>query len=453
MKVPHLVFVWTLVISVTALAQSVPPYPNAITDRVVRIESPMPAPPINTVFNDPDFGSLMVRVTDGTTFQRHPGIYFRNPAVGETNTWSADGRKFYFIGQGGHDLAFAFDPSTMMISSLPGAAAGQPLVLGLRPGPMFSFVDPDLVYGVTNAHRFTISAFRFSTRQITPLIDTTTCGLQPALDVENHRVQSNDDLSLSADDSRIAISEGGSSAAKEVFVIVYDKNLGCRWYNTQTGQIGGQWGPSGYANVPGFLIGHARLSGDGNYVKIHETGFGHYFWDVNTLNVTPCQVHVNLDCAGYGTLGRSTFINAPGHLDAMNIVKRPIANLTALSPLVWPLETPYSFEQETHFVWVNGYLDDNSPVCASLHNYDGDTSIARPWDDEIICMETDLLGSTVWRFAHHRTYLIGRYFNTQPLGNISLDGRFFLFTSTWDGELGLEPDGTPRSDMWIVKLD
>ncbi|HEX6505295.1 MAG TPA: hypothetical protein VF011_18780 [Terriglobales bacterium] len=127
--------------------------------------------------------------------------------------------------------------------------------------------------------------------------------------------------------------------------------------------------------------------------------------------------------------------------------------MAAMTPLVWPLEVPHSFEQETHFVWANGFLNNNNPVCASLHNYDGDTAIKRPWDDEVVCIETDGIASTVWRFAHHRAYVIGKYFNTQPLGNISQDGRFFLFTSTWDGQLGSESNGTPRSDMWIVKLD
>jgi hypothetical protein len=137
----------------------------------------------------------------------------------------------------------------------------------------------------------------------------------------------------------------------------------------------------------------------------------------------------------------------------MNVVKRPADNLAAMSPLVWPLPIPSAWEQEKHFTWINGHLDDNNPVCASLYNYDGDKEISRAWDDEIVCIETDGLASTIWRFAHHRTYWVNPYFNTQPLGNISRDGRFFSFTSTWDGQLGLEPNGTPRSDVWIVKLD
>jgi hypothetical protein len=34
-----------------------------------------------------------------------------------------------------------------------------------------------------------------------------------------------------------------------MFVVVYDQQLGCRWYNTETGEVGGQWGPSGTATI------------------------------------------------------------------------------------------------------------------------------------------------------------------------------------------------------------
>ncbi len=435
-----------------SLAQGVQPYPSAITDRVVRTETPMSVPPVNLVFKDPDFGSMMVRVTDQTTNYHHPGGNFRNPAVGETNAWSSDSRKFYVIAQGGRDLAFAFDPSTMAISSLPGANPGGPLVLGLRPGATFSFVDKDLMYGTTDATPLTISQYRFSTGEVTPLIDTATCGVQPPLDVTNRQIRSDDDVTLAADDSRVSISEGGPEPGKNPFVIVYDKKRGCRWYNTQTGQIGGQWGPSGYAAESGFLIAHAHISGNGKYVRIGNYTLGSFVWDLETLEVTPCLLRTSLHCGGYGTMGRSTYINTPGTIDEMNIVMRSLDNLAAMSPLVWPLPVPSRWEQEDHFAWTNGYLDDNNPVCASVHSYDGDPGITRPWDDEIVCIETDGLASTVWRFAHHRTYWVNPYFNTQPLGNISRDGRFFLFTSTWDGQLGLESDGTPRSDMWIVKL-
>ena len=76
--------------------------------------------PVNTVFNDPDFGSPMVRVTDQTMDFRNPDSYVRTAPLGAANEWSIDGSKFYVVGAGNQELAFRFDPSTTAISSLPG---------------------------------------------------------------------------------------------------------------------------------------------------------------------------------------------------------------------------------------------------------------------------------------------------------------------------------------------
>jgi len=68
-------------------------------------------------------------------------------------------------------------------------------------------------------------------------------------------------------------------------------------------------------------------------------------------------------------------------------------------------------------------------------------------------METDGKASTIWRFAHNRAAWVNPYIQTQPLGNVSRDGRFFLFTSDWNGQLGVSADGTPDSAVFIVKLN
>ena len=66
------------VVSAASWAQGVQPYPKAFTDRHVHPKTPMVPPAVNTVFQDPDFGALMVRVTDGNTnpkqvrLTRHP---------------------------------------------------------------------------------------------------------------------------------------------------------------------------------------------------------------------------------------------------------------------------------------------------------------------------------------------------------------------------------------------
>ena len=440
--------VFTVILATVATAQGRQPYPNAVTDQLVRPETPMPVPDRNVVFTDPDFGSMMVRATDASTNFKGPGTFLRTEGSGHASEWSADTKKFYVEGRGGQDLVFAFDPLKMAVSSLPQASSSQSFLLPLRPGPSFSLVDPDLIYGTAEPDTLTIVSYRFSSGVSAPVLDTRTCGVQPALG-SGPGVVSDDDVSLSEGDNRISISEGGPQFGKHMFVIVYDKTLGCRWYNTQTGLIGGQWGPSGTATVGNnFLIRHARLTRSGNYVRITTNSLAWYIWDLATLNVVSCP----LDCGGYGSIGYNSYVSAPGKLDDMNFVKRPLSDPSQIAPLVYPLPST-GWEQEAHFSWNNVDVNDSTPVCASTYNYEGDSTIDQPFAGEILCIETDGLASTVWRFAHDRATYVKPYFHTQPLGTISPDGRFFLFTSNWDDQLGIGTDGTPRSDVFIVKLD
>jgi hypothetical protein len=436
-----------------ASAQGIQPYPNAVTDRAIHPETPMALPATNVVFTDPDFGEQMVRATDGTTNFKSPNTFLRTEGSGQANEWSEDTSKFYVLGTGGRVFAFAFNPATMTISSLPGAGAGQALLLPLNPGPSFSLTDPDLMYGTTAADPLTITSYRFSTGELTSVIDTTTCGVQPALG-SGSQVVSDDDVTPSLNDQRLSISEGGPQFGEDMFVIVYDKTLGCRWYNTQTGAIGGQWGPSGSAPAGmSYLVRHAYLSRSGNYVRILTDGSTWYIWDVATLTISSCVEDVDTNCGGYGVTGYNTYVNGPNQLDDMQMVKRSMNNLNLVTSLFYPLPVPGYFDQEHHLTWSNVDVNDSVPACGSTYDYEGDTDIDEPFAGEIFCIETDGLASTVWRFAHNRAVWQSPYFQTQPLGSVSSNGKFLLFTSTWDATLGLGTDGTPRSDVIIVKLD
>jgi hypothetical protein len=431
-------------------AQSRAPYPLAVTDQLIHSETPMLPPARNHVFADPDFGSSMVRATDATTNFLFPDTAFRTEGSGEQNEWSADSGKFYVIGHGGDNFAFAFNRATMAISSLPGANPGQGLVLPLRPGPTFSFSDPDLIYGTSEPDTLTITSYRFSTGVSSPVINTRTCGVQPPLG-SGTAVVSDDDVSVSLDDKRLSISEGGAQFGSHMFVVVYDKKYGCRWYNTQTGQIGGQWGATGAATVTTpYFIRHANLSRSGKYVFIIVDWFGWYVWDLSTLTVSACPINSTTDqCAGYGAVGYNSLVNSPAMLGDTQTVKRPFSKISTISQLVWPIA--YNWGQNRHFTWSNVDVNDKAPVCGSSYGYDGD--IEQPYAQEIFCIETDGAASTIWRFAHNRATYVPPFFQTQPLGSVSRNGRFLLFTSDWDQQLGTAADGTPLSDVFIVKLD
>jgi hypothetical protein len=426
------------------------PYPSAVTDLTIHLKTPMSPPPVNTVFYDPDFGARMVRVSDETTNLFHLNGYLRTEGSGHSASWSRDTRTFYVMAEGGVPLAFGFNPTTMKTTTLPGGTPGKGFALPLRPGPTFSYADPDLIYGASPTNPLTMISYRLSTLTVSTVLDTTTCGTNPAL---SSTATSNSDISSSADDSRLAISEGGRQFGEHMFLIVYDRWKGCRWYNTQTGQIGGAWGPIGKATFGGYLIAHTQITKNGKYLNINVNGDGHYFWDVDTLRVTHCPLHTSLVCGGYGALGNEHWINGLGSPDEMSVGIRAIDDLAHVSPLVWPLVTPYQLGLEKHFSWTNVGPLDQQPVCGSTYLYKEDySSIMRPFEDEVFCLETDLKASTVWRFAHTRASVELAYFHTQPVGSVSQDGHFYLFTSGWDEQVGYEPNGTPRSDVWIVNL-
>jgi hypothetical protein len=338
---------------------------------------------------------------------------------------------------------------------LAGAGSGGALEIPLRQGPTFSFVDPDLMYGTEITNPLTIASYRFSTGQTTPVLDTTTCGTQPALVAGPTQFSS--DNTLSNDDSRIVISAGGDAFGSRPFVIVYDQQLGCRWYNTQTGQIGGQWGPTGQIIIPDkFSVGHTKISGSGQYVYIGVADTGFYVWDIASLTVTPCIVHDGPECGGYGIVGYNDYINSPNDLDELNIFLRPLGDLSARTQLLNPLPKPYYNGMEKTFAWNDGAFDSGTlpPVCGVTYSPKGNPDIAQPYDGEVFCIETDGLAPTVWRFAHHRAIWEGKEFYwTQPYGNMSLDGRFFAFTSSWDEQLGTFWVTAPRTDVFILELD
>lgn len=375
--------------------------------------------------------------------------YFLSPGAA-TSAWSANGQKFYVIREGGNKVAFGFDAASMSIRSLPRAKSGEGLSLPLRTGATFSFVDPDLIYGTLPNAPLTIATYRFSSGTTTSLIDTTKCGTEPPLAPHAY----SDEVTVSADDKRLETAEAAKQFGSYMFVTVYDKRLGCRWYNTQTGQIRGQWGASGHASTGDkYLVRHSSISGSGRYVKIEVDRFGFYVGDVATLKVTACKVQGGPDCGQYAAVGYNDHVNLAGVVDEMNTLKRPLGNLTQVTQLVHPLPLPHLWGMEKRFSWSNGNLNDNAPVCGTTNSYDGDTSVTQAYDGEIFCIETDESRSTVWRFAHHRALWNSAFFFTAPIPNISLDGRFLLFTSSWDNQVGTTKSGAPRTDVWIVKLE
>src|SRR3989449_1402377 len=252
--------VLVLIGPLSSAAQTPPLTYSALTDRVLRVTPALPS--INgagSQFTDPTFGSKMLRVTDPNTRPDRVGRFFTSPSSAESTAWNTNSTKFYVMGAGGEQIPYNFNPATMTASRMAPLGNGSGgLVLLFGGEPTFSFVDPDLIYSGSGSQ---LIAYRFSTATQTALHDVRSC--LPGITFHALNV------SISKDDQQLLAYVGGASQDGDTTIYVYDKTKGCRWMNTQTGQVGGQWGPTGtYTGDKSLTLHNARLSKGGQFARL-----------------------------------------------------------------------------------------------------------------------------------------------------------------------------------------
>jgi len=393
---------------------------------------------------DPAFGSRIVRVTDASLAPR--GGSMMTPASSEQNAWNKTSTAFYVGDDGGGYQVFDFDPGAMTAKPKGGRLTGW------RGEPEFSYTRPDVLYGIDGwssvLREYDIAQHKFRT-----VNDPSKCArLGPS--------DRGGDISVSADDNRL-MAVFGPLQDKNTLVYIYDRKRGCRWYNSQTGQIGGEWGPAGTINGPyRFGIHNARLSKSGDYVAIASGGGlgGTAIWEVATANVTVCT-NGALQCGGHRALGYSHLLNSANSKHPLDLVRRPLGDLESMTHLVEPLPPrPAAADwYDYHLSWNYINPADTTPACFSTYRSDNPAGpglaprVMGPWENEIDCVATYGRTSTIWRFAH--TYSSARNgFWSSPRGNVSEDGRFYMFTSDWEDELGRDRDQHYRTDVFVVQL-
>ncbi len=427
-----------------------PPNYCARTDRKVE-GYPKTSPalgPAGSVLTDPNFGSRILRVTDGKSDPMGKGRSIMTPSSAEQNSWNSTSSRFYVLTPSNQPVLYDFDPLTLQ------ARQRTLLKLSWQGEPQFSYTDPDVLYG-TSREKPEIQQYDISKDKITSLDDASQCLKLRPEDLGHS-------ITVSADGDRMSTGIGPQQN-KNYLLYVYDRHLGCRWYNTETGEIGGKWGPKGTISVPDrFSIHNSRLSKSGKFVYIArgKSTVGRFWvvWELETMNVTPCP----MQCTGHRAMGYSHMVDPSGQHHPLDLMLRPLNHLDSATHLISDL-TPLEgaeFWYDQHFSWNNVDPADSAPVCLSTYNVHNPDSpgtplnTASPWENEILCVETDGKASKVWRFAH--TFSTARNgFWSSPRGNVSPDGRFFMFTSDWQDQLGEAPnskEGKYRTDVFIVEL-
>jgi hypothetical protein len=423
-----------------------PPEYCARTDRRVEPypDKPPAIGPAGSIISDPTFGSRVLRVTDNGSDPKQVDRPLFTPSSAEQNSWNKNSTMFYVTTSGGGFLLYDFDPAGMKARP---ARNPNP---NWGAEPQFSFERVNILYGM-NSRLATFEQYDTSSGQVTEVNNPSKCVRLGARD-------SGHSVTVSADDNRF-MTTLGPEQDKNYMVYVYDRTQGCRWYNTQTGEIGGQWGPKGTISVPDrFLLHNARMAKSGKFLYMTRGGggIGHGWavWEIETMNVEVCP----RGCSGHHALGYSHIIGSSGISHPMDVWLRPLNHLGNFTPIIIGLEPAKGFWYDSHFSWNNVDPNDSAPVCFSTYrptNPDVPGAallVTGPWENEIDCAETDGKASKVWRFAHTYSTAKNGFWST-PRGNVSQDGRFFMFTSDWEDQLGKIPNRDKyRTDVFIVEL-
>ena len=427
---------------------------NAITDRTPRAEPPLPTMgPAGSRITDPTFGTRILRVTDGNTRPSAPRRSFGPPSGSEQNTWNVDSTIFFLGGTNGEMIPYSFDKATFTATRMGDTNNGNGGMMLNISKCEFSFTDKNIIYGMGGNGR-TFMQYNFQTGAYTTLfnLDSAVPGLSGVTG----------DVSASGND-RLSTYFGGNVQDSHMYVVVWIKSTGqYAVLNTQNSTVK-TFGSSSFQPVGttvGFTLHNARIGKEGRYVVMtpgSPASHALYVWDTQTNVVAPVPQPGG---GGHKVNGYDALINHaappndPAHADAAQWLLRPLntSQLNNITKLATPALTPLEWAVNTHVSWNNARPTVRTPALVSLYRDPGAAGPRRAWDDEIIAIRTDGMESKVWRICHHRSQVFPYKFDYSPRGNVSQDGRYFMFASNWERTLGNDEYNEPRFDLFIVEL-
>jgi hypothetical protein len=394
---------------------------QAVTDRVPRGKPSLPEMGrAGSIVKDPAYGTRIVRITDRDTSD---GASCVTAAASLQNTWNADSTRFVLMCGGA--LAYRFDPAT-----LKARRDGDPL--DLQETPAFSFTDPNLVYGI-DGHDVVEYDFRRKKYRTLVELKEGSAGL----------------LTVSAND-RMVVPFGGMQDTWR-YVLLFDKRAGKRTLlDTRRATVDGK--PVEFAMDFGVHL--ATIDKSGRYVVISKGQGGKapnlVVWDTETNRFG----EVAPEGAGHYATGYGLLVNNSGtfpHWAQWMMRSLDPEDLKLITRLIVP-DPPKDFGgRHEHSSWNNAREDGWAPVFVSVTRWADAKNPLGPWDDEIIAISTDPKRPKVFRLGLHRSKPLGDFWDV-PRGNVSPDGRFFMFTSNWEGTLGNSPQRRPRQDVFVLEL-
>jgi hypothetical protein len=441
---------------------------DAVTDRGARPEPALPSPGVaGSSFVDPAFGTLVSRVTDRLTRPGAPDRSYRTPSGTHQNAWSASGRHFFVVSTDGTIVPFAFDPAAGRASRLPGEDDGG-LVLRFYIEPHFSYTRAGVVYGAASRGSLrTIDQYDVATGVYTRLFDLETIATGLAGTYVGGIGSSAGPI------ERVFTFFGGSSQDRHRYLLVFEaaNPASRRLLDTRGSTLDGR--PTSLRLD--FNLHAAAIDRSGRYVTLYPTAADraaprhaepNYLWDLATdvfTELPSLAARSNgHDAFGYGVrINQDCCTSTPW--DAAQWQLRALASPLVTTDVIATVMRPRQVYLADHPSWHNARADYWTPFISALYRYGQNAVEWRAWDDEIIAVETGAADGAVWRLAHHRSDLRhdtepsrGSFWYT-PRPNVSLDGRWVLFTSNWEKTLGTDPGGPvgtrARQDVFLLRLE
>ncbi len=438
----------------------------------------------NTLVVDPFSGAKVVRITDYDTIGTSPAqpSYQVDPGgSAEVNFMDKSDSYFYTSDTGSCLEPFTWNAQTMQATRM--YVSNYPSTNGMRictasTGGEFSYTVAgrmyDMEFGASNSNNPEIFYYDFtqsSPPSRTPVFDfgSNTACAPPGVIFEG-QTQWGDPPTVSANDQTFGTSISTVSGQNNAeYVVAYNRTKGCLWWDTATGQVGGQWGASGPITgvTETFKVHNARLSRDGNWMRVDREsciqGSGSngsclytvYFWNLGSTEITTSTVQNS----GHLALGYSHVVNDSTYPTEQSVEWAPTATPGSAAEL-WTTGPSEYLPWDAHFSWQNANRADNNLVLSSSFTT-GVEIPAQAWNNEIDGFSTNGSGA-VYRFG--RNYITANpsatFAASEGIGSVSADARFFGFASDWNCQLGSTSGGstgttspyTCRADVFILSL-
>lgn len=444
----------------TAAPSTASPYTSRTDFSLILLPVPLPSVGGDTgagnCITEPGYRNLVCRATDIKTLGSTANVNLQNFSSccggwGDYNAWNKTSTMFFASTNGGSMVVMRFNPATRAIRPL----YGKPLQQA-----MWSYLNADLAYTLMNGRDPILGSMTFSSETEAPrAVTIANLATAPNCVAALAGKTGWRELSVSHDDQTFLIGAGTGAHNSAIYAIVYNRTRGCRWYNTQTGEIGGHYGPVGHATTrDSYTLHSLRISGDGLTVLLTPARGSKYrhFWKADSLEVEAPHNNVN---TGHFATGYAGMINTAGRTAndvwcKLGMAYRSFAGLSDPNYIIPTLgqcgDTELSGDDHTS--WNNDDTADNQPFFTSTVTTPLGTLITSAWQNEILGFSRTDPGK-VWRFLSSYNTGTSPFFNCQnSIGTVSQDGKWFMFTSDWGNTLGFDSAGKHRCDVFIGQL-